>query len=80
MHAVLVPEMALELIMEDMDCDREKATVILADSTDLGEVCNEDEDEKVPRVEVDLLGTGNALEDRPGGDLRRHSSETVYLD
>ncbi|KAI4731001.1 hypothetical protein E4T49_01149 [Aureobasidium sp. EXF-10728] len=53
-HAILVPEMALGLIMEDMDCDREKARTILADSADIGEMFNAEEDEKVQRVEIDL--------------------------
>ncbi|KAK6004145.1 hypothetical protein QM012_008995 [Aureobasidium pullulans] len=56
-HAILVPEMALGLIMEDMHCDRDRARVILADSADIGEMFNAEEDEKVQRVEIDLLDT-----------------------
>lgn len=62
-HAILVPEMALGLIMEDMHCDREKARVILADSADIGEMFNAEEDEKVQRVEVDLLYTSGINDD-----------------
>ena len=47
MHAILVPEMVVELIMEDMNCE----------SVDMGEIFNEEEDEKARRVEVDLLDT-----------------------
>lgn len=54
-HAILVPEMALGLIMEDMNCDRDKAEMILTDSADIGELFNAEEDEKVPQVEIDLL-------------------------
>ncbi|CAD0092845.1 unnamed protein product [Aureobasidium vineae] len=57
-HAILVPEMALGLIMEDMDCDRERARTILADSADIGEMFNAEEDEKVQRVEIDLDTSG----------------------
>lgn len=56
-HAILVPEMALGLIMEDMNCDRDRAEIILADSADIGELFNAEEDEKVPQVEIDLLET-----------------------
>ena len=62
-HAILVPEMALGLIMKDMDCDRDKARTILADSADIGEFFNAEEDEKVPQVEIDLLDTSNVNDD-----------------
>jgi hypothetical protein len=62
-YAILVPEMALGLIMEDMSCNREEASVILADSADVGELCNGEEDEKLPRVEIDLLGDDNIDDD-----------------
>ncbi|KEQ77208.1 hypothetical protein M436DRAFT_38980 [Aureobasidium namibiae CBS 147.97] len=62
-HAILVPEMALGLIMEDMNCDRDKAQVILADSADIGELFNAEEDEKVPQVEIDLLETSRVNDD-----------------
>lgn len=75
-HAILVPEMALELITQDMDCDRDKAKVILADSADIGEMLNGEEDEKVPRVEVDLL---DDVEDS-GGGYERRSSDFVLVD
>jgi hypothetical protein len=52
-HAILVPELALGLIMEDMNCDRDRAEVILADSADIGELFNAEEDETVPQqVEI----------------------------
>jgi len=62
-HAILVPEMALGLIMEDMNCDRDKAQVILTDSADIGELFNAEEDEKVPQVEIDLLDTSGVNDD-----------------
>ncbi|KAH0121397.1 hypothetical protein KCU66_g9325, partial [Aureobasidium melanogenum] len=62
-HAILVPEMALGLIMEDMNCDRERARVVLADSADIGEMFNAEEDEKVQHVEVDLLDTSGTNDD-----------------
>ncbi|KAI4743975.1 hypothetical protein E4T50_05640 [Aureobasidium sp. EXF-12298] len=67
-HAILVPELALGLIMEDMNCDRDKAQIILADSADIGELFNAEEDEKVPQVEIDLLDTNSV----------NHDSEIVY--
>jgi hypothetical protein len=69
-HAILVPELALGLIMEDMNCDRDRAEVILADSADIGELFNAEEDETVPQqVEVDLLDTSGVNEKK---------SEIVY--
>ncbi|KAH0372710.1 hypothetical protein KCU65_g843, partial [Aureobasidium melanogenum] len=62
-HAILVPEMAVGLIMDDMHCDRDKARLILADSADIGEMFNAEEDEKVQRVEVNLLDTSGANDD-----------------
>ena len=62
-HAILVPEMALGLIMEDMNCDRDKAEIILADSADIGELFNAEEDEKVPQAEIDLLETSGDVND-----------------
>ena len=46
-QAVLVPELAVRLIMEDMDVDAKRAQETLADSADLGELLN---DEAVKRV------------------------------
>jgi hypothetical protein len=69
-HAILVPELALGLIMEDMNCDRDRAEVILADSADIGELFNAEEDETVPQqVEDDLLDTSGVNE---------NNSEIVY--
>lgn len=68
-HAILVPEMALGLIMEDMNCDRDRAEIILADSADIGELFNAEEDEKVPQVEIDLLDTSGDVND---------DSETIH--
>jgi hypothetical protein len=63
-HAILVPELALGLIMEDMNCDRDRAEIILADSADIGELFNAEEDETVPQqVEIDLLDTSGVKED-----------------
>jgi hypothetical protein len=62
-HAILVPELALGLIMEDMNCDRDKAAIILTDSADIGELFNAEEDEKVPQVEIDLLDTNTVNND-----------------
>lgn len=62
-HAILVPEMALGLIMEDMHCDRDKAGDILADSADIGEMFNAEEDEKAQRVEIELLDTSGDNDD-----------------
>ncbi|KAI4834249.1 hypothetical protein E4T44_08948 [Aureobasidium sp. EXF-8845] len=69
-HAIIVPELALGLIMEDMNCDRDRAEVILADSADIGELFNAEEDETVPQqVEIDLLDTSGVNEKK---------SEIVY--
>ena len=44
-QAVLVPEMAVLLVMDDMNVDEDKARKALRDSVDLGNLLNEEEDE-----------------------------------
>jgi len=51
-QAVVVPEFALNLIMEDMGIDRVKAEKILYDSSDLGDVLNIDDDDQLPQRPV----------------------------
>jgi hypothetical protein len=58
--------------MEDMNCDRDKAEIILADSADIGELFNAEEDEKVPQVEIDLLDTSNIDDD---SEIVRHTTK-----
>ncbi|KAH8891916.1 hypothetical protein GQ53DRAFT_625010, partial [Thozetella sp. PMI_491] len=41
-QSVLVPEVAIKLIMEDMDVDEAAARIILTDSASLGDVLNEE--------------------------------------
>lgn len=44
-QAVLVPELAVLLVMDDMKVDEEKAREILRYSVDIGNLLNEEEDE-----------------------------------
>lgn len=44
-QAVLVPELAVLLVMDDMGVDEDKSREILADSGDIGNLLNEEEDE-----------------------------------
>lgn len=44
-QAVLVPELAVLLVMDDMKADEEKAREVLRDSVDIGNLLNEEEDE-----------------------------------
>ena len=59
-QAVLVPELAVLLVMDDMNVDEEKAREILRDSVDIGNLLNEEEDEIITdpapeeRVIVDI--------------------------
>ena len=46
-QAVLAPELATLLIMDDMGVDEENARVILRDSIDIGNLLNEEEDEAI---------------------------------
>ena len=46
-QAVLVPEMAVVLVMDDMKVDEEKAREVLRDSVDIGNLLNEEEDEMI---------------------------------
>ncbi len=44
-QAVLVPELAVLLVMDDMKVDEEKAREVLRDSVEIGNLLNEEEDE-----------------------------------
>lgn len=60
-QAVLAPELAALLVMDDMNVDEESAHAILRDSIDVGNLLNEEEDEAVEIVgaddhHADLLG------------------------
>ncbi|KAF4548315.1 Hypothetical protein D9617_29g006910 [Elsinoe fawcettii] len=46
-QAVIVPELALGLIMEDMELDETKAKKILAESEEIGDLLNAEEEEKI---------------------------------
>lgn len=46
-QAVLVPELAVLLVMQDMGTDEEGARTILRDSVDIGDLLNEEEDEVI---------------------------------
>lgn len=46
-QAVLVPELAVLLVMDDMNVDQEKAREVLRDSIDIGNLLNEEEDELI---------------------------------
>ena len=61
-QAVLAPELAAQLVMDDMNVDEESARAILRDSIDVGNLLNEEEDEAVEVMVADdhpnLLGFG----------------------
>ena len=59
-QAVLVPELAVLLVMDDMKADEEKAREVLRDSVDIGNLLNEEEDEII---------TDPAPEEREGLDM-----------
>ena len=46
-QAVLVPELAVLLIMDDMRVDAEKAREVMRESVDIGNLLNEEEDEVI---------------------------------
>ena len=52
-QAVLVPELAVRLIMEDMDVNEEKAREILKESAEVGGLVNMEEEERVIVKEED---------------------------
>lgn len=49
-QAVLVPEMAVLLVMDDMKVDEEKGREVLRDSVDIGNLLNEEEDEIITEL------------------------------
>lgn len=46
-QAVLAPELAVMLVMEDMGTDEEGARAVLRDSVNIGNLLNEEEDEEI---------------------------------
>ena len=61
-QAVLVPELAMRLIMEDMRIGVERAREVLCESAELGDLVNEDGDERGLRpkaLEIDLDSMGD---------------------
>lgn len=50
-QSVLAPELAVLLVMDDMKTDAENARAILKDSTDIGNLVNEEEDDIIDVVE-----------------------------
>lgn len=52
-QAVLVPELATLLVMDDLKVDAEKARKALQDSIELGNFLNEEEDEMIKDPETD---------------------------
>lgn len=52
-QAVLVPEVAVELVREDMKVSAKAARQLLGESLEVGELLNEEAEEKVQRVESD---------------------------
>jgi len=54
-QAVLVPELAVKLVMEDMKLSPEKARETLVESADVGEFVNDEAAERVKEVDVEEL-------------------------
>jgi len=46
-QAVLVPELAVLLVMDDLNVDLERAREVLRDSAEIGNLLNEEEDEHI---------------------------------
>jgi hypothetical protein len=46
-QAVLAPELAVMLVMEDMRVDEDEARAILRNSKEIGDLLNEEEDEMI---------------------------------
>lgn len=55
-QAVLAPELAVMLVMEDMRVDEDEARAILRDSKAIGDLLNEEEDEMIRDQEGDEDG------------------------
>ena len=50
MNSVLVPELAISLVKEDLGVDANRAKEIIAESADIGELLNAEEEERLPRI------------------------------
>ena len=58
-QAVLAPEMAVMLVMEDMRVDEDEARMVLQESAAIGNLLNEEEDEVIRDADID--GDGDEL-------------------
>jgi len=60
-----VPELAVSLVIEDLDVDAGRAHEIIDESADIGELLNKENDDKLPkRIETQVLEYGGEeLED-----------------
>lgn len=69
-QAVLTPELAVMLVMQDMGTDEEGARAVLRDSTEVGNLLNEEEDEiiKGPEPENDDERSGKTNYSQVVGD------------
>lgn len=52
-RAVLVPELATLLVMDDMNIGAEEARKVLRESVELGNIINEEQDEVIKDPEMD---------------------------
>ena len=65
MQAVLAPELAVRLVMEDLGLDEEEARAVLRDSAGVGELLWEEEDEIIIDVDEDENENEN-VDEAPG--------------
>ncbi|KAL9015420.1 MAG: hypothetical protein Q9185_007179 [Variospora sp. 1 TL-2023] len=79
-QAVLAPELVVMLVKDDMQVDEEQARVVLEESSEIGHLLNEEEDETIIEVGEDET-SGDIIErEAVGGAVERKTVEILELD
>ncbi|KAL8965526.1 MAG: hypothetical protein Q9197_006474 [Variospora fuerteventurae] len=79
-QAVLAPELVVMLVKDDMQVDEEQARVVLEESSEIGHLLNEEEDETIIDVGEDETSRDIIEREAVGGAAERKTVEILELD
>ncbi|KAL8955828.1 MAG: hypothetical protein Q9193_006454 [Seirophora villosa] len=79
-QTVLAPELVIMLVKDDMRVDEEQARVILEDSSEVGHLLNEEEDETIKDAAEDEMFRDVEEREAVGGAIEEEMAEILELD
>ncbi|KAI4138661.1 MAG: hypothetical protein LQ341_004567 [Variospora aurantia] len=79
-QAVLAPELVVMLVKDDMQVDEEQARVVLEESSEIGHLLNEEEDETIRDAGEDATWGDIIEREAVGGAVERKTVEILELD